>query len=845
MGKKAIQFLLLSFVSAFVLSCTRDLDENSKLNFDLSSLTGSQNSQSGSKEINFLAINVSGSGGRVICSIDPPRNDNDPVRWSGPCKALSVEPLVIEMTGLRVGKGQKVQVLAIVKEQDTEGNEQEFFNYGDAIANIGKGANVVDVQMIQAPQATNKESNVTGRYRDLNGSYYTGKVELQFTPPAEAKVKEPMTIFVLEIFDGWFDLPLLDNIDITYRRVQDGRVLFNRPVNLNLPIFDPDNGNMMRVDAPETYYSDSYEDSGYGKDDGRSVAVGFWREANSANGVVVQIDNAPTICKDLTTYVGNEYTDEGVTKVEWPTNFTIDGGVESCGDDFIVEAQTIAVNGEAVVNSDGGGGALFFGPYKKFLGTHHSKYSFVDFEVSEGQPIVKWRYLPGVVGGEKVYGTAIFYKQDKIPPEFEGRINDGGPGGFDCRLLEAAGFTRRVATGNAEQVTLSGVTPDIFQDGKVVMCPMRTSSTYWDSVLDLSDNGDDDCGDCSPPATKLAFADINGNDFTYYNENACTPVYVVALDSSDNLARPPGHDYVVDVTAGYGSFYTGPDCTTAATTVTMHGPAHMTFYQHGSTQSGEMLYANSNVSESESLTSGSKSVDIVTGNSQANVGLILPPHDFYDTECSKVMVYSKDGGEGAPVGSAGSGLVNISSTLGGTFYANNDCGGSSNSSLGAGGSLSIYGVFEYQPTAVTGDQPGTMTTINDMGQGNDSYVINVIDVPEAEYAVIEGGDPTDATCEQFRIATYWTDPDSFRPVRAVPSGTVTYTLSEFGDLDSAAFSQTSGSCSPTSNTATQTAVSSVDFYFQGNDVSAPKTFTINVSADNNDFDASREFELQP
>ncbi|NQY99268.1 MAG: hypothetical protein HRT45_01205 [Bdellovibrionales bacterium] len=845
MGKRAIEILCLGVLTAFIVCCDRDLGNQSKLNFNLSSLTGDNSSLNIEKEINFLAINVTGSGGRTICSIDPPRNGNSQPRWNGPCRALSTEPLIVEVENLRTGSGQRVQILAIVREKDTvAGTEQEYFNYGDEIANIGPGDNVVDIVMSRAPQATNKDSNAVGRYQEANGSYYTGKVALQFTPPANAKVREPMTIFNLEIFDGWFNVPLLDNVDITYLRERDGKVLFNQPVNLGLPVFQPSNGNVLRLDAPETFYDDN---GGTESDEARSYVIGFWNDG--------QIDNSKTLCYDTTSFDGTEYISDGLSiPVNWPSNFTIDGGTTSCGNYFDVGEQTIAVNGESMIDPDGGG-ALFYGPYSKFYTTFNSEYSIFDLTIvggAGGEPEISWKYLPGVVGAGKITGTTVFYATAGYPSEFEGRINDGGPQEFDCNRLAAAGFQRAVANGTTQKARLTGVTADVFNTGKVVMCPRISSNQYFTSVVDLSSNGDisgctSNCGSGNSPATKLVLFDLpDGSNHPYYNANACTPVNIVALNDSNEEGSLPSYPYGVTLTASSGTFYTNQNCSIPVSgSISISNSHALVFFNYSTTGSVNVAVSTDGF---ESVTLSASTRTITMNNNAVSSITITPAFPrIYDTECSGHYIYAADT-NGVPANNTLSGNITLSaqgpSGSAGQFHLAGNCGGATISSVFLPAAVEVADIVEFLPNPVSTDTTITISGSDSMGWGDLNYIDTVVDAQDAEYAVIEGGSPSQFVCSQFRIASYWSDSSvGGYPVRATPASNITFSLSTTGLGDSNFFSD--GSCSVSAGSVTLlNGNTDTYFWFRTNDSpSSNFNFDFTASPDSSfDIDDGRQVQ---
>lgn len=228
-----IKHLVLGIFVFSAISCTRSAKETSSIKLQLPNQisvkkglkTQSLPTNDATMMLGHAVVNISGPGMPLQLSTWDACHD---------CQTKPPPPSYFQMIVPR-GDSRLVQVLLVYKSQDN----QMYFYYGDATANVQADVVSVDVAMTQLGTGTEMISGaIAGRYISALGANSTldqgptGPVNIKYNP---GNGKPSMIIEKGSIINGWFNFFALSNVPFDYV-MDNGTVLFS---NTNLNSFTP------------------------------------------------------------------------------------------------------------------------------------------------------------------------------------------------------------------------------------------------------------------------------------------------------------------------------------------------------------------------------------------------------------------------------------------------------------------------------------------------------------------------------------------------------------------------------------------------------------------------------
>ncbi len=803
-----------------ISSCTRSVEKAESVRLDLSSFTKSGlNAQSTSTlEINFIAVNVTVDGVlKASCKLDPEISNF----WSGGCLAhpdFPGDPTAgVEFPDVPIGSAL-IQVLLVGEEPESSTggasstNEEgggEVFKYGEGTAALSNGNNPVMITVKAAETTEDREGFVAGRY----GSTYTGRVALQYVPDSG----NPMTVFYLDMFAGWFEIFLLDGVPLQYKLVDDpeGRTLFGGKVAIDSPQWHGGESSILNFSHETVYFSDGDSQGG------EFGALGYWTE----DGVP---DTSSSVCRDNTAvFSDHQYTDMyGVNTLSWPNDFAVSGGSGTCTLAFpLVDSSLMRIGGDLILNSDGGDNPLFRGPFRTFLtpqGEPDLMYSYA----SGTELTVQWQYLPDVGAASELKGVSVFYSNTyagDISREFEGAE------GLNCHRLEvdpqfAGHFERHDVFGSVESVTFdAGI--EMANKGIVLACPRRSDEELGrDRYFNTAIGG----GVYRAPATQLKIQGLAGTPYPHINQNVCTALEIVGLDDNDLKGELNSDDgyYTVSLSAAQGNFYgSDPSCVSFDNTLNLENGYDFIYYK--STITGPAgIGVHTHPSESNILSSGYMNVNVTT-ISAADGMLLYGLDDIWSTQCIPYLFAIVDADLVPTTYGSDFDVTLTSDQAGGTFWADYDsyCQSSSfnSSTVYSGGS---YGVLNYKPGGVVS---GSITVAISTSQGElsneDTFEVEVSRPPNASYMRLETMGPYygSSTCHSMHITTYIPG-DGGQSPKVYPENTMTYNMSASGP-GTMTFYTDSGCTTATSSFSQSSTQAEVPVYFK---VDSTGSYSVNA-----------------
>lgn len=818
--------IVVGFIMA---SCSREMGNTAHVKFDLSKYKpqGKISAQSISPDqVNFVAINVSGPGiePRIICRYDD--NDSETSKfWTGGCAGSANNPLIVEIPEVPAGNNRLIQILLVTETGDSSsGGEEEIFAYGETTSSLQNGENLVPISVEQAPAATNMEGSAAGRYLS-GGIGYTGKVVLEFVPPTANPT--PMEVLQLEMYAGWFEIFLLDNVPLQYRMEGTDEILFGGPVGQNNGVF-AGASQVLNLTTPQTFRED-------GDADGAQINIlGFW-----SDGIP---DPAGSVCYDTSTVNADyEFVDAAATvTLSWPSDFTIAGGSACSLTGDVVNSSQMKFGGELLLGNDGGrDNPLFIGPYQLFA-TSSGKYELLEAAASGPSLTVSWDYLPGVVGAPSFNGTTVYYSNTYVG-NLEKELE--GSDGLICQTLLSKGFSSIDVAAPAQTVNINVGSEDYVNKGLVVLCP-RVNGNYFRRVVAT--------GVRMPSATQLEISGTEGVVHPYINDNACTLLELQALDGSGYLGAIPGEedgqvDYIVSLSdAVGGTFYNDGGCSSPIATMSMNNSYEFIWWK-GSTTPGTNIdfAAETHFTESITLVSADWDVNIASASPAAGITIVAPAEIFSTTQCLPLLGGIVDS-SGVPTYNSATLTITVTGSLG-TFHSDiSSCSsGSITTTMGIPPGYN-YGGIGYQPTS-----PSGVEILDMQGNGYDAVdvPIELLTPPSADYMYLDGPN-SGSGCVELYLNTYVSGTNGPNgSLRSFPPTPLNYQLSSTpsssGVFDG--FYSDPGCTAPLpSNQIGQTTTSSsVSIYVEA---SSTDYFVISVdelNTGNDEFDSMKTISLSP
>ncbi|MCB0365614.1 MAG: hypothetical protein H6624_04275 [Bdellovibrionaceae bacterium] len=250
-------------------SCTRDVDRDAVLRL---SMPSSINTGQSVMELEVVIFNIrtgAGAGLPMVKEIDHHQLENM-ISTTGTTDTLD---FVLDHYNMHqpIPKGVvMVQYLGVF----VDTGDVLRFSYGDTVVDTSAGGDVfVEINASFLGATVTKEGHAGGRYYNSPTGGPTGVMVGYFQPP---NGKPRMAVTKEEMYNGWFNIFLLDNVDFTYEML-DGTPVFS---NVNLTNFAATGNHVLKVTKPASYYPEWDPGEGPEEDAERDLIIGFFSNGN-------------------------------------------------------------------------------------------------------------------------------------------------------------------------------------------------------------------------------------------------------------------------------------------------------------------------------------------------------------------------------------------------------------------------------------------------------------------------------------------------------------------------------------------------------------------------------------
>lgn len=465
--KGTITLCFLAMTSS-LLSCQRakEEDKSSTLYFHLPQ-PGVSTLALAPTSLNMIMLNISGPG------ISPPilwRWSRHEVCAGATCNSNTVlPPTSISIPNVPMGSGRLVQTLLIGKDPATGG---ENFYYAEAVKNLTAASETVALSPVLSGNSITT-GNAAGQLLSSAGVGPTGRLSMAVIPPGASA---PMIVDRREIFNGYFNIFLLDGVNMIYQLDGEATPLFDN-VNISSTMFTTPSNRVIRVTIP-AHNQKRYENSTNVNEvrGAEKILLGYWgrdgfdvstKRSCYYNVTPYQVDRSR-----YQTYNGSvwsspllwDFSNPGGDKVSLDSGFGT--AVGSCtGDQFVdyFKFYPTAITGE-----DGEYGG-FQGPYKFITDGETGGLVSNTYNPVNQVRTVRWDYLPGVISAGGITGSTVFAKVGSGLSTESYRTMSG----FSCDRLSAYGFEEYDVAGSAatnNRYTLTGVA---YANSIVIVCPYK------------------------------------------------------------------------------------------------------------------------------------------------------------------------------------------------------------------------------------------------------------------------------------------------------------------------------------------------------------------------------------
>jgi hypothetical protein len=288
--------LRLSVIALVLLSlgCTRETSNKVQVAISLPGVT-SGNGALNNQMLKHIVVNVTGSG------MDP-----FVFNWDVHDNFSSSADLNFEFDQ---GSGRLVQVLGVY--EDLDQNNMMVFFYGDTVADFRSSQLDIIIPIMELSSGYNASGSIQGRYLTSDTSGPTGLVKVTYEPPG----KPAMVINYSYIYNGWFHLFALSEVDFTYI-MPNGEKLFGGPIRFANSARMPDNNSQIfKMQVPL-----AQETSGYDREPKFKSFGWFFGPAVSA-----ATRAGKKVCKDSTPAALSEFSDflTGTTPITFNQEATL------------------------------------------------------------------------------------------------------------------------------------------------------------------------------------------------------------------------------------------------------------------------------------------------------------------------------------------------------------------------------------------------------------------------------------------------------------------------------------------------------------------------------------------
>lgn len=198
---KKQKLIFYTIILWLVCSCS---GKKSTSSIEISFQSKSNSSQSiTASDIDILIVNVSGPGIQQTIVAQKECHEDGVL-----CNSITVD-------NIPTGSARLIQLLVVTKESD-DGTQGSSILYGDSVKELS-GETSVPIQLVEKASFDN-EAELSGRYipkagHSLSGKFLTGAVDVSVSVDPN---KPSMTIGTAEIFAGWFNLFVLDNVNFKF-----------------------------------------------------------------------------------------------------------------------------------------------------------------------------------------------------------------------------------------------------------------------------------------------------------------------------------------------------------------------------------------------------------------------------------------------------------------------------------------------------------------------------------------------------------------------------------------------------------------------------------------------------
>ena len=408
-----MKLILVLFLSVFIISCTRSLDDKTGLKLVIPASSKLEAQQTTMFPM-YAAVSVHYSDRPTISrSFELKDRMGDSANGTtGPIE----QPSDLEIFVPSIAQGSKALVQLLVVYEDPNGGALEF-NYGDVVSDIAGGENLLDIT-VAAIGTSSKETLFAGRYLTDTNQGPTGLVSMMLHPP---NGKPAMEIEKEPINNGWFQFfHPGGGAEISYVIKAQKKVLFNKITETSAEFAT--GPHLLKLQMPAHQSKDGF---GYYRSEiATDLYYGFFKDPNST----INLSGYQACYSDRSHAVPGSYLSIFPTSDPLIFNPLGNAGVDvvinggssktfkeiyndnlcdvSTGTNVVLHSEHLGDHGI----EDYALGAM--GPFAMLNPFQNHDSAFVNSSFISGSSIdLNWSYLPGVLGSS-ITGTTIFAKYD-------------------------------------------------------------------------------------------------------------------------------------------------------------------------------------------------------------------------------------------------------------------------------------------------------------------------------------------------------------------------------------------------------------------------------------------------
>ena len=649
-SKALIGLIVASFA---IVGCTRKTASDTSVHISFDGFASSHNlSQNGalSSSIQVVILNIQASGFQFFCQWNAHSGGQNssgtlfptPGNNAG-CSGLTPTTGGIDLNlSVPRGSGRLFQVLVVMG--DDSGGTGDFL-YADATQDVSGDSMAVNLQV--TPQGTGNagQSNIAGRYLNVNGNGPTGTISVYFQPVHPADQTLPPKMLVdrsNEMFGGWFRVFAVEGTRLQYV-VSDGTDLFGgasaidqsgitipSPAPAPSPVPTAQN---LRVYIPP--YFSTHDSSGppYAAQSHNLSSYGFFGPGATGK-QICYYSTAEPIQNLFTTAAGptNLTWDPTASAVSGTSAFVIavsgaTGGVSTSSRDANNLCQIpgltrfvdyMALNDQELSSNDSVLG--FKGPFQ-ILSSAGGGGNTINATYSSGTETFAWLYLPGVqttatwagIDGVDIFGRAETAATANDDSDYRGNDDNVNCGGLKAlprpfQMLVSQPVNTDGSLVGAASVTLPTDLQSSASTGMdtFVACPytLANGKHYFTSAaIARGGNG----GGGQGPSVQVKMTSGGVDDFSSIfaaSDNnqqmgSCKKWIMNVVDMAGNSAKAPG---AITVTLGVNmqfgsqamSFFSDAGCGSSIATVNIAANQSSAVFYGFATSSPDIANINFN-----------------------------------------------------------------------------------------------------------------------------------------------------------------------------------------------------------------------------------------------------------